>query len=238
MDDLQWVGAGAVPTAEQLAEQRSAAAAALRPADSGYAAAHSAAYAAALQGDASPGAKLAVLPARRLVADVDAGAFGTDPWPAAVEGPRDPAAAARAAAAPKQVSMPASQCRSTARAAATSMVSMLNGLDPQLSAAAMSLCSLQFNLMDSVVLLRAGDLAVPPADAGSGGSLLGIRAGPDAGQAAAPRLPHRRHHPSTGRGLAVRIESSSDASARTLRTVRVGCDKSAMIQLQQLQHSV
>jgi hypothetical protein len=104
-DDLRWGGAVAVPSAAELAEHRAAAAAALRPTDSGFCAAYSTAYLDALQGGASAGAQLEALAARPLPLDADTGAFGSDPGPAAAGASQgsDPTIALRAAAANQQV---------------------------------------------------------------------------------------------------------------------------------------
>lgn len=105
VDELTWGGAGAVPSAAELAEYRAAAAAALRPTDSGFCAAHSTAYRDMLQGGASPGTRLAELAAEQLPLDAGTGAFGSDPGPVSAGAGRltDMEVAGRAAAAAQQV---------------------------------------------------------------------------------------------------------------------------------------
>lgn len=99
--DLQWAGADAVPSREQLAEQRAAALTALRPLDSEYVAACGAAAAAG----GSPSWQFDAVAVRPPPAEAaaDAGAFGRDTGPAAASNSAaDAAAAAAARAAPQQ----------------------------------------------------------------------------------------------------------------------------------------
>ena len=155
VDELTWGGAGAVPSAAELAEYRAAAAAALRPTDSSFCAACSTAYRDTLQERASQEKQLAVLAAEQPPLDAGTGAFGSDPGPtsAGAGGAPDAGAAVRAAATAQRVTIPMRLCSLAVQTRARLVALMACRDPPPLQAAhpplpmQISLCALQLLLL-------------------------------------------------------------------------------------------
>ena len=155
VDELTWGGAGAVPSAAELAEYRAATAAALRPTDSSFCAACSTAYRDTLQERASQEKQLAVLAAEQLPLDAGTGAFGSDPGPmsAGAGGAPDADDAVRAAAAAQRVTIPMRLCSLAVQTRARLVALMACREPPPLQAAHLplpmqvSLCALQLLLL-------------------------------------------------------------------------------------------